>query len=262
MAFQFFTPRGADGSNMRLPSAYKRTVKWLPQIGDIFPNFVADTTHGELNFWDWSEDSWIFLFSHPAARTPVCTTELGAISQNKKDFETLNVKALGLTGSSIEEQLGWHQEIEAFFGSNIWFPTAFDPCGRLATLFGMCHDKEHATWPIRKSFILDPQMRIRMIFEYPVFIGRGIEETLRVIEALQLRDKTGAATPADWQDTDPIIIPDDRCELEVFRDFGAVSQYLLPYLRVVQGDAMQRTPKIVPIMPIPSNRMCRTVEDD
>ena len=52
MGIQFFSPRGADGSNMRIPNAYRRTVKWLPKIGDIFPNFVVDTTHGEVNFWD------------------------------------------------------------------------------------------------------------------------------------------------------------------------------------------------------------------
>lgn len=256
MTIQFFAPRGADRSGMRIPSAYKKTVKWLPKIGDIFPNFVADTTHGPLNFWNWSEDSWTFLFSHPAARTPVCTTELGAISKNRTDFEALNIKVLGLTGSSIDEQFGWHQEIEAFFGSDIWFPTAYDPNGSLSALFGMRHEKEHSTWPIRKSFILDPQMRIRMIFEYPVFIGRSIEETLRVVEALQLRDQTGAATPADWQESDPIIIPDDRCELDVVRDFGAMSQYLLPYLRVVQGDALQSAPKIVSLKPVASNDIC------
>jgi peroxiredoxin (alkyl hydroperoxide reductase subunit C) len=83
-------------------------------------------------------------------------------------------------------------------------------------------------------------MRIRMIFEYPIFIGRSIEETLRVVEALQLRDRTGAATPADWQELDPVIIPDNRCELDVFRDFGTEAHYLLPYLRVVRGDAQGR----------------------
>ncbi|MEQ8899798.1 MAG: redoxin domain-containing protein [Roseovarius sp.] len=252
MSIQFFSPRGADGRNMRIPSAYRRSVKWLPRIGDTFPNFVADTTQGELDFWDWSENSWTFLFSHPAARTPVCTTELGAISGNKSDFNALGVKVLGLTGSTIEEQRDWHTEIEAFFDTDVWFPTAADPGGQLAALFGMRHDQEHKTWPIRKSFILDPQMRIRMIFEYPIFIGRSIEETLRVVEALQLRDRTGAATPADWQELDPVIIPDTRCELDVFRDFGTDSQYLLPYLRVVQGDARGCGPRPAPLRVVTS----------
>ena len=262
MSIQFFSPRGADGRNMRIPSAYRRSVKWLPQIGDIFPNFAVDTTQGALDLWDWSAGSWTFLFSHPAASTPVCTTELGAISGNKDDFNALGVKALGLTGSTVQEQLDWHKEIEAFFDTEVWFPTAADPEGRLAALFGMRHDEEHKTWPIRKSFILDPQMRIRMIFEYPIFIGRSIEETLRVVEALQLRDRTGAATPADWQELDPVIIPDSRCELDVMRDFGVGSHYLLPYLRVVQGDAQGCRLTPVPLQVAPSGSACPIEQAD
>jgi peroxiredoxin (alkyl hydroperoxide reductase subunit C) len=247
---------------MRIPSTYRRSVKWLPQIGDIFPNFVANTTQGELNFWDWSDGNWTFLFSHPAARTPVCTTELGAISENEDDFKALGVKALGLTGSTIEEQLGWHEEIEAFFNTDVWFPTAADPGGQLAALFGMRHDQEHKTWPIRKSFILDPRMRIRMIFEYPIFIGRSIEETLRVVEALQLRDRTGAATPADWQEFDPVIIPDNRSERDVLRDFGTDSHYLLPYLRVVQGDVQGRRPGPAPLRMVRSDETSAVAQAD
>ncbi|WP_297771331.1 redoxin domain-containing protein [uncultured Roseovarius sp.] len=260
MGVQFFSPRGADGSAMRVPTAYKKSVKWIPQIGDIFPNFVADTTQGVLNLWDWSEGSWTFLFSHPAAHTPVCTTELGAIATTREDFEELNVKPLGLTGSPLEDQVDWHIEIEDFFNSEVWFPTACDPDGRLSTLFGMRHGREHATWPIRKSFILDPQMRIRMIFEYPLFIGRSMEETLRVVEALQLRDRTGAATPADWQDCDPIIIPDNRPEAAVMREFGAGSQYLMPYLRIVQGDAMRRARRAAAPTIVSSEQICLDLE--
>ncbi|WP_328794188.1 redoxin domain-containing protein [Maritimibacter harenae] len=236
MTMQFFAPRGADGSPMRIPQSFRRTVKWLPQIGDIFPRFVVDSTHGLLDFWDWADGHWVLLFSHPAANTPVCTTELGSIAANRADFEALGAKALGLTVSSIDEQVAWHKDIEDFYGEPIWFPTAHDPEGAVSEVLGMNHAKEHTEWPIRKSFIIDPQMRIRMIFEYPIFIGRSIEETLRVIEALQLRDNTGAATPGDWLDDDPVIIADDRCELEVVRTFGSVSKMLLPYLRVVRTD--------------------------
>ena len=98
----------------------------------------------------------------------------------------------------------------------------------------MCHEKEHGTWPIRKSFVLDPQMRIRMIFEYPIYIGRSIEETLRVFGALQESERTGAAIPADWCEGDPVILLDSAAESDVAAEFHARSKYLLPYLRMVK----------------------------
>jgi peroxiredoxin (alkyl hydroperoxide reductase subunit C) len=75
-------------------------------------------------------------------------------------------------------------------------------------------------------------MKVRMVFEYPIFVGRSGEEILRTLQALQLRDKTGAATPADWLQGEMQIVPDDRPEPAVVRDFGTPSTYLSPYLRV------------------------------
>lgn len=235
MGIQFFAPRGADGKTMQIPLSMKKTVKWLPQIGDIFPDFVVDTTAGRIGFWDWAEGGWTFLFSHPAACTPVCTTEMGAIARLRSDFEALGLKAFGMTGSPVENQVEWHKDVGTIFEAPVWFPTATDYDGDLAQLFGMRHEKEHKAWPIRKSFILDPHMRVRMVTEYPVFVGRSIEETLRVVEALQMVDRGGVATPADWYPSDPAIIVDQRTETDVMREFGAFSRRLLPYLRMVIG---------------------------
>lgn len=241
MSIQFFAPRGADGKMMQIPESYRRKVKWLPQIGDIFPNFNVNTTHGGLNFWDWAEGSWSFLFSHPAAKTPICTTEIGAMSCNRASFEALGLKTLGLSGSSIDLQIEWHEEIERLFSTEVWFPVAEDKGGEMAALFGMRHAKEHASWPIRKSFILDPQMRIRMIFEYPIYIGRNVEEILRVVEALQLHDRTGFGTPSDWYDGDPVIIPGDASESYVFQVLGVSSHMVLPYLRIAHTKGYRTT---------------------
>jgi peroxiredoxin (alkyl hydroperoxide reductase subunit C) len=235
MSAQFFVPKNADGSRMRLPSEYRRRVKWLPQIGDIFPNFIAETTQGEIDFWSWAEGDWVFLFSHPAAKTPVCTTEIGALAGSRDGFEALGAKAFGLTGSTVAEQLEWYDDVEGLYHSGVWFPSAADPDGHLASLFGMCHRKEHEKWPIRKSFIIDPAMRIRMIFEYPLFVGRSIDETLRVIDALQTQDCYDVALPSDWIDGDPLIVPPDMPEETVRETLGQSSEMIFPYLRVVDG---------------------------
>lgn len=233
MSIQFFTPRGPKNRLIKLPSDLRKTVRWLPRIGDVFPDFSAETTQGDLNFWEWAEGSWTHVFSHPAANTPVCTTEMASIASLSQDWRESNVKHLALSGSTLDEQRSWHADIARLFGLEIDFPCAHDADLDLSRLFGMLHDNESGTLPIRKSFLLDPGLHIRMIFEYPMFVGRNIEEMLRVMRALQLHANTGAATPADWQGGDMAIIPDDRSENEVIRQFGTGSDWLLPYLRVV-----------------------------
>lgn len=234
MSIQFFAPRGADSQIVKLPTSLRRTVKWLPQIGDVFPDFTVETTQGRVRFWEWAEGSWIHLFSHPAARTPVCTTEIASIASFHAAWDLAGVKNLGLTGSTVEEQLVWHKEIKEIFGRKVNFPCAHDPEMQLSRLFGMMHAKESEAWPIRKSFLIDPSLHLRMIFEYPIYIGRRIDEVLRVVQALQLRDETGIATPSDWEEGDPVIVPDERTECELIAQFGAVSTRLSPYLRLVQ----------------------------
>lgn len=233
MGIQLFGPRGAENELIKLPSALRKSVRWLPQIGDIFPDFSVDTTQGKLRFWDWADGSWTHLFSHPAAKTPVCTTEMISIANMSDAWETANLRHLALSGSTLDNQLSWHADIERLFGLPIRFPCGYDLGLGLTRLFGMMHEKESADWPIRKSFLIDPSMHIRMIFEYPVFVGRSTEEVLRVLHALQLCAETGAGTPADWYPGDLAIIPDDRPETTVVDQFGAGSVRLLPYLRVV-----------------------------
>ena len=220
MSIQFFAPRGPRNEMIRLPAALRRTVRWLPQIGDVFPDFSVETTQGDLNFWEWAEGSWIHLFSHPAANTPVCTTEMAAIAAMAQDWREVNVRHLALSGSSLETQRAWHDDIARLFGLEIDFPCAHDPRLDLSRLFGMMHEKESRDWPVRKSFVIDPGLRLRMIFEYPIYVGRNTEEILRVIQALQLRAATGAATPSDWYNGDVAIIPDGMAEAEVQAHFG------------------------------------------
>lgn len=250
MAIQFFSFNTGDKNRLYLPNAYRRTVPWLPRIGDIFPDFLAATTNGPLRMFDWAEGHWSYVFSHPAAKTPVCTTELLALSAALPDFEARNVKLLGFSGSPIEEQASWHDDLQRLFGVSIPWPFVADTSNKMARSFGMMHEKESETWPIRKSFILDPEMRVRMIFEYPVYVARGTDEILRVIDALQVQDRTGLAVPADWVPGDDLIYPEDRTDAEMQAHYGKDFVRLTDYLGVVRDafwkNGGQTTPRREP----------------
>ena len=234
MSIQFFSFRSSTNNRLYMPSTYRRSVSWLPQIGDVFPDFFAETTEGDLRFFDWAEGHWTYLFSHPAAMTPVCTTELVALSSALPDFDAKGVKLLGFSGSTLETQRAWHADIERIFDVPVTYPFVADPDLKMAKSFGMLHTNASSDWPIRKSFILDPQMRIRMIFEYPIYIGRGTDEIIRMIDALQKLDSTGLGIPADWLPGDDLIFAENMADPEAKARYGDRFVRLTGYLAVIR----------------------------
>ena len=67
----------------------------MPLIGDMAPEFCANTTMGEIAFPNDFKGHWVVLFSHPEDFTPVCTTEFMAFQQALPKFALLNAKLLG-----------------------------------------------------------------------------------------------------------------------------------------------------------------------
>ena len=82
------------------------------RLGDVAPDFTAQTTEGEINFHEWLGDSWGLLFSHPADFTPVCTTELGRTASLKEEFANRNVKVLAVSVDPLDSHLSWIKDIE------------------------------------------------------------------------------------------------------------------------------------------------------
>ena len=204
------------------------------RIGDTAPNFTIATTKGEITLHDWSGDSWVFFFSHPADFTPVCTTEMGRTAQLADEFAARNVKPLGLSTDSVEEHQKWIADVNDTQNTDLQFPIVADPDLVVANTYGMIHPNESDTAAVRSVFIIDPTNKIRLTMTYPMSVGRNFDEILRVIDALQTGDANSIATPADWVPGDKVIIPPSISNEDAKTMFPQGWQEIRPYLRLTE----------------------------
>ena len=184
------------------------------QIGDEAPNFTAESTLGEINFHDWIGSSWAVLMSHPSDFTPVCTTEIGRVSNLKEEFIKRNAKPLVVSVgikegmNPIESHNEWIKDVNETQGASVDFPMVADPEKNIANSYGMIHPNANDMLTIRSVFIIGPDKKIKLIISYPASTGRNFQEILRVLDSLQLTATYQVATPADWkQGEDCIVIP-------------------------------------------------------
>jgi len=176
------------------------------RLGDIAPDFAAQTTLGPIRFYDWMGGQWCVLFSHPGDFTPVCTTEMGAISRLKGEFDRRGVKVLGLSIDTLERHALWVHEIEVTQGIRIRIPLIADPDRSIATLYDMVHPNTATNIPVRTLFVIDPERKVRLTSTYPPTTGRNFTEVLRAIDSLKLTSEHEVATPANWERGDDVII--------------------------------------------------------
>ncbi len=204
------------------------------QIGDVAPNFKAQTTMGEIDFYQWMGDDWAVLFSHPKDFTPVCTTELGEASKLKPKFEERGVKMIGISVDSVSEHYDWAVDIEETQHIQLNFPLIGDPDREVAHLYGMIHPNADDTLTVCSVFIIDSQKKVRLTMTYPASTGRNFAEILRTIDSLQLTSEHLVATPANWNHGDNVIIVPSLTTEQAKRKFpdGWIEEK--PYLRYVR----------------------------
>jgi thioredoxin-dependent peroxiredoxin len=202
------------------------------QLGDSAPDFKAQTTEGELSFYQWAGDSWVVLFSHPKDFTPVCTTELGYVARLKPEFERRNVKAIGLSVDAVDSHRRWSNDIRETQGKALNFPLIADSDRIVARLYGMIHPKHDELYTVRTVFVIDPQKKIRLTITYPQTAGRNFDEILRVIDSLQLTDGYSVSTPVNWRVGDDVIILPSVNDADAQKRFPAGWRTLKPYLRL------------------------------
>ena len=204
------------------------------KLGDTAPNFNIATTTGDIDFHDWSGDSWVFFFSHPADFTPVCTTEMGRTAQLAPEFAARNTKPLGLSTDTVEEHIKWIKDVDDTQNTTLEFPIVADPDRIIAEMYDMIHPGQSSTEAVRSVFIIDPNKKIRLTMTYPMSVGRNFDEILRVIDALQTGDKFSIATPADWRPGGDVIIPPKISNEEAKTKFPQGWNEIRPYLRTTK----------------------------
>ena len=201
------------------------------QLGDTAPNFNADTTEGQIDFYEYLGNSWGVLFSHPADYTPVCTTELGKTAMLKNEFEKRNVKVLAVSVDPLEKHYGWKSDINETQNCSVDFPLVADENRKVSELYGMIHPNASATATVRSLFVIGPDKKIKLMITYPASTGRNFYEVLRVIDSLQLTANYSVATPADWkQGEDVIVVPAVSTE-DAISKFPKGVKIVKPYLR-------------------------------
>ena len=202
------------------------------RLGDIAPDFTADTTQGPIRFHEWKGGNWAVLFSHPKDFTPVCTTELGAVAGLKAEFDKRKTKVIGLSVDSVESHKKWEGDIKDVTGHAVNFPMIADADRKVSNLYDMIHPNANDTMTVRSVFIVAPDNKVKLTLTYPASTGRNFQELLRVIDSLQLTAGFSVATPADWKDGQDVIIVPSLSDDDAKKKFPKGFKAKKPYLRV------------------------------
>jgi len=202
------------------------------RLGDIAPDFVAESSEGKIGFHNYLGNSWGILFSHPADFTPVCTTELGTVAKLKPEFDKRNVKVIALSVDPIESHLKWIKDINETQNTTVNYPIIADPVFEVSKLYDFVHPNASDKFTVRSVVVIGPDKKVKLIITYPASTGRNFDEILRVIDSLQLTANYSVATPANWKHgEDVVVVPAIKTE-DIPAKFPKGFKEIKSYLRI------------------------------
>ena len=202
------------------------------RLGDKAPDFTADSSQGTINLYDYLDESWGILFSHPADFTPVCTTELGTAAKFKGEFDKRNVKMLALSVDGAASHAEWIKDINEVQSTTVNFPIIADEDRKVSDLYDMIHPNADSTLTVRSVFIIAPDKTVKLTLTYPASTGRNFHELLRVIDSLQLTAYHKVATPANWEDGQDVVVSPAIATADAKEIFAKGVTEIKPYLRM------------------------------
>lgn len=201
------------------------------RLGDIAPDFTAETTEGTIKFHEWLGNSWGVLFYHPADFTPVCTTELGAVAKLRAEFDRRNVKVIALSTDTVDSHNQWVGDINETKKTRVDFPIIADPDFKVSNLHEMMHPQVSDQFTVRSVFVIGVDKKVKLTITYPASTGRNFDEILRVIDSLQLTAGYNVATPANWKQGEDVIITAAVKDEDIPAKFPKGHKRIKPYLR-------------------------------
>jgi thioredoxin-dependent peroxiredoxin len=220
------------------------------QIGDVAPDFEAQTTEGPIKFHEWLSGSWGVLFSHPKDFTPVCTTELGYMAKLKPEFDKRHVKVIGLSVDPVENHKKWSHDIQETQGYAPNYPMIGDTDLKISKAWGMLPASLEGTsegrtaadnQTVRNVFVVGPDKKIKLIIVYPMTTGRNFDEVLRVIDSLQLTAAHKVSTPVNWKPGEDVIIAGSVSDDDAKKQYPGGWKAPRPYLRIVPQPEKAKT---------------------
>jgi peroxiredoxin (alkyl hydroperoxide reductase subunit C) len=173
-------------------------------VGDRLPEFKLQAVVGlepGREFREITRESypgkWTVLFYWPMDFTFVCPTEIAEFGRHHRDFQDRDAQVLGASTDTHYVHLAWRKDHPDL--KSLPFPMLADTKRELAAALGILHEQEGVA--LRATFVVDPEGVIRHVTVNDLSVGRNVEETLRVLDALQ----TDELCPCNWKAGDPTL---------------------------------------------------------
>lgn len=175
------------------------------KVGEPAPYFEMLSTKNmetldEVVTLDEYKDKWLILFFYPYDFSFVCPTEILALSEHYDEFLALNADILGVSTDSAYSHRAWlrtPQEENGIQGT--LYPLASDNTHVVSEAYGVLVEEEGAA--LRGLFIIDPEGILQYGVVHNMNVGRSVDETLRVLEALQ----AGGLCAANWEPGEDLL---------------------------------------------------------
>jgi thioredoxin-dependent peroxiredoxin len=211
-------------------------------LGEVAPDFEAQTTEGPIRFHQWLGDSWGVLFSHPKDFTPICTTELGYMARIKPEFDKRGVKIIALSVDPLDRHSKWADDIRETQGTAPNYPIISDADFNVSKAYGMLPASTSGdplvrtpadNQTVRNVFVIGPDKKIKLVLVYPMTTGRNFDEVIRVIDSMQLTAKHKVATPVNWKQGEEVIIAGSVSDDDAKKTYPDGWKAPKPYIRIV-----------------------------
>ena len=180
------------------------------RVGQIAPDFSATAVYDQefktIKLSDF-KNKYIILFFYPLDFTFVCPTEITAFSDKYSSFSELNTEILGISVDSEYSHLAWLQTDRESGGlGDLAYPLVSDLKKEISSAYNVLNNDGVA---LRGLFIIDPQGFIQYSTINNLEFGRSVEETLRVLQAIQyVQSHPDEVCPANWKPGDKTMNPD------------------------------------------------------